>query len=530
MMPIAEELTIDVDATAMAMAEAIFGNGVSVSNATYSGDDASSGIYSGGTNTAGDVLPSDSGVILSTGNAVDFTNSDGTTNTNQVANRTTDTVGGIDGDTDFDGLAGGANTFDAAFLEVEFEATGNLLTIDFVIASEEYPEYISSQFNDLVGVWVNGVQATVTVGDGSASVGNINGDVTENIYNDNLNDQFNTEMDGFTVTLTFVAPVQAGTNTLKIGVADVADAQYDTNLLIAGDSVQTVIVAQDDSFDAGVGITKTINVLDNDSSDAPGILTVTHINGEEVFAGDTVELATGQFITLNANGTFEVTADTDVETVYFNYTVEDSNGETDTALVQLNQIIPCFTPGTLINTPNGATLVENLRAGDIVLTADNGPQPIRWMGQKSVAATGDMTPVRIAKGTLGCDADLLVSPQHRVLISGSWAELMFGESEVLVKAKDLINDQTIRRCRASDTVTYIHILFDQHQLVTSNGILTESYHIGPHTMAGFDAATQAEIHALFPELTVATYDSYMAAARLSLKPFEARALAKSLSL
>lgn len=529
-MPIAEELTIDTSANALAMANAIFGNGVNVTSASYSGDANSSGIFSGGTTTAGDVVPSDSGVILSTGNATDFTNSDGTTNTNQVANRTTNTTDGIDGDTDFDSLANGANTFDASFLEINFTATGNLMTIDFVIASEEYPEYISSQFNDIVGVWVNGIQATVTVGDGSASVGNINGDVTQNIYNDNQSDQFNTEMDGFTVTLTFVAPVQPGNNTLKIGVADVADAQYDTNLLIAGDSVQTTIVAQDDSFDLGVGITKTINALGNDSSDAPGILTITHINGQQVFEGDTITLATGQAITLNENGTFEVTGDTDVETVYFNYTVEDSNGETDTALVELNQIIPCFTPGALIDTPTGRVAVETLRTGDMVLTADHGPQPIRWIGQKTVPAIGDMTPVRIAADTLGCDADLLVSPQHRVLISGSWAELMFGESEVLVKAKDLINDQTIRRCHASDSVTYIHILFDQHQLVTSNGILTESYHIGPHTMAGFDAETQAEIHALFPELTAATYDSFMAAARLSLKPYEARVLAKSLSL
>ena len=87
---------------------------------------------------------------------------------------------------------------------------GDLITIDFVLASEEYPEFVGTQFNDVVGVWVNGVEAQVTIGDGSASIGNINGGTTENIHLDNTGDQYNTEMDGFTVTLTFVAPVNSG--------------------------------------------------------------------------------------------------------------------------------------------------------------------------------------------------------------------------------------------------------------------------------------------------------------------------------
>ncbi len=113
----------------------------------------------------------------------------------------------------------------------------------------------------MVGVWVNGVQAEVTIGDGSASVGNINQNQTQNIYVDHTADQYNTEMDGFTVTQTFTAPVNAGDiNSIKIGVADVSDSSYDTNLLIAGGSVQTAFVAQDDSLDTGLNTNQTQDV------------------------------------------------------------------------------------------------------------------------------------------------------------------------------------------------------------------------------------------------------------------------------
>ena len=88
-------------------------------------------------------------------------------------------------------------------------------------SSEEYLEYVGTGFNDAVGVWVNGVKATLTVGTGDISINNINPGSNGNLYVDNANDGFNTEMDGFTVTLTLKAPVNAGqVNTIKIGIAD----------------------------------------------------------------------------------------------------------------------------------------------------------------------------------------------------------------------------------------------------------------------------------------------------------------------
>ncbi len=496
-MPTATELPIDTTATAGAMADEIFGSGIIVNSASYSGDANSSGIYTNGDSVSDAATPGDSGVILSTGNATDFTNSDGSTNTNQSTSTSTNTAG-IDADSDFNALANG-NTFDASFLEVNFTPDGDTITIDFVLSSEEYPEYNSSQFNDVVGVWVNGVQATVSIGNGDASIGNINGGVTQNIYNDNTTDAFNTEMDGFTVTLTFVAPVNPGVpNTLKIGVADVADAKYDTNLLIAGGSVQSTIVAQDDAVFVGNNDTKIVDVLANDSSTA-GTLSVTHINGTAVVAGDTVTLATGQQITLNADGTFTVVGDGDAETVYFNYGIEDSNGNTDSGLVEVQQV-PCFVAGTWIDTVEGPCLIETLQAGAQILTRDAGVQTLRWIGRRTVRATGPNRPIRIKAGQFGATKDLLLSPQHQVLIGGWWAELFFGEDEVLVKAKTLVNDKTVRLDDELSQVTYLHMLFDDHQIVTANGVDCESYLPGPMTMFGFEPDTQAEILRLFPQL------------------------------
>ncbi|UWQ85176.1 Hint domain-containing protein [Leisingera caerulea] len=522
-MATATELNVDTNATAQQMAEEIFGDGVTVTTATYSGDALSSGIYSGADTTTPGVAPADSGVILSTGYARDFTNSDGTTNTNQRADTTTNTSG-VDGDADFNTLAG-TQTYDASILEFEFVPDGDTLTIDFVLSSEEYPEFVNSQYNDVVGVWVNGVEAQVSIGDGTASIGNIN-DGTENIYVDNTGDSFNTEMDGFTITLTFVAPVNAGeVNTLKIGVADTSDVAYDTNLLIAGGSVQTAVVAQDDQEDIAIGKTRVIDVLENDSTAAGGTLSITHINDQQVAAGDTVTLTTGQQITLNADGTLTVVTDGDLETVYFNYTADNGEGNSDTGLVEINQTVPCFLRGTMIRVPGGEIAVEDLRPGMEVLTCDNGPQVLLWTGSRRTACTPDTAPIRFAPDSCGNDRDLYVSPQHRMVVSGAMAELLFGETEVLVKAKDLVNDRTVRPALELEEAEYYHLLFGSHQILWANGALSESYQPGPETAAGFDAGTQAEIRDLFPDLCAETGRGCGNAARLSLRSYEARVIA-----
>jgi hypothetical protein len=525
-MAIATELPVNTGATALDMANEIFGAGITVNSATYSGAGASSGIFTNGDTISSGVTPSDSGVILSTGNAVDFTNNSGTTNTNTSGGTSTNTTG-INNDADFNAVSGGA-TYDASFLEIDFTPSGSVFTIDFVLSSEEFPEYNAS-YNDVIGVWVNGVEATVNIGNGTAAVSNITPNNSPDLYNDNTADQYNTEMDGFTVTLTFTAPVNVGeVNTIKIGVADGGDSSYDTNLLIAGGSAQTVIVAEDDVATV-YNNAENIDVLANDSTTSGGTLEITQINSVPVVAGDTVVLSNGQTVTLNADGTLHISANGATETIYFNYTISDGQGNADTGLVQVNNVtLPCFVAGTMILTSTGLRAVETLAVGDMILTQDNGLQAIRWIGNKSVTAKGALAPIRISKGTLGTTADLLVSPQHKILVSGQMAELLFAHDEVLVSAKNLLNDQTIRQQDHDGDVHYFHLLFDRHELIWSNGILTESYHPGPETMDGFDLAAQTEILRLFPELDPHTGTGYGPTARPALSTFETRVLAQML--
>ena len=220
-MPIASELPVDTSASAAQMADAMFGSGITVLNASYTGAKDASGIYSDGDTVASEITPSDTGVILSTGNVTDVTNSSGDVNT---SSRTT-TRHGEAGDSDLTDLAG-MQTYDAAVFEANFIPAGSTLTMQFVFSSEEYLEYVNKGFNDAVGVWVNGEQAELTIGSGDISIDNINDGSNQDLYVDNNqhDDTYNTEMDGFTITLTLTAPVKPGqVNSIKIGIADAGD-------------------------------------------------------------------------------------------------------------------------------------------------------------------------------------------------------------------------------------------------------------------------------------------------------------------
>jgi hypothetical protein len=196
---------------------------------------------------------------------------------------------------------------------------------------------------------------------------------------------------------------------------------------------------------------------------------------------------------------------------------------------EIETIIPCFTPGTLIATDRGEVPVETLRPGDLVVTRDNGLQPIRWVGRKDLSfaqlvARPALRPVRIAAGAMGLAAparDMFVSPQHRVLFEGPWAEMLFGEPEVLVAATHLVGrpgvDQPVVR-----GVSYIHLMLDRHEVILSDGLWTESFQPAARMVAAMDADRAAEILALFPDLP--QVETAFPAARPTLKAHEARVL------
>ncbi|EAQ01548.1 type I secretion target repeat protein, partial [Pseudooceanicola batsensis HTCC2597] len=174
---------------------------------------------------------------------------------------------------------------------------------------------------------------------------------------------------------------------------------------------------------------------------------------------------------------------------------------------EIEKVIPCFTPGTLIATPRGEVAVETLREGDRVITRDNGIQEIRWFGHKDLSGREllqkeHLKPVLIQKGSLGYglpERDMLVSPNHRVLVNNDKTALYFEEREVLVAAKHLTGLAGVSRVDTMKTA-YIHFMFDQHEVILSDGSWTESFQPGHQTLDGLGNAQRQEILELFPEL------------------------------
>lgn len=211
----------------------------------------------------------------------------------------------------------------------------------------------------------------------------------------------------------------------------------------------------------------------------------------------------------------------------------DSNGVVTHTLnfSEIERVI-CFTPGTRIATPMGTVPVESLRAGDRVITRDNGIRQISWIGQKrldpaALAVAPALAPVLIRRGALGADMpdrDMMVSPQHRMLVSHELAEVMFGEREVLVAARHLTGLDGVDVAMPLDGITYLHVMFENHEVILADGAWSESFQPGDYSLRGVESAQRDELLALFPELAnVAGLASYQAA-RMSLKAHEARLL------
>lgn len=143
-----------------------------------------------------------------------------------------------------------------------------------------------------------------------------------------------------------------------------------------------------------------------------------------------------------------------------------------------------FTRGTRITMANGLQMpVEQLAAGDRVLTRDHGPQPVRWTGKQTVRAEGSNASVVIARNALNNAEDLTLSPDHRLFIYQRRDAIGVGRAELLVRARHLVNDKTIWRDRGAH-VDYFHLLFDAHEIIYVEGIPAESLLVSPEVMAG----------------------------------------------
>ncbi|CUI79270.1 hypothetical protein TA5114_02658 [Cognatishimia activa] len=188
----------------------------------------------------------------------------------------------------------------------------------------------------------------------------------------------------------------------------------------------------------------------------------------------------------------------------------------------------CFAQDSQIATVSGERTVQTLLEGDRVITRDNGLQEIAWIGHKTLdsaalTAAPHLQPILIKAGSLGHnqpERDLMVSPNHRMLIANDANALLFDERETLVAAKHLVGKTGVERAAVS-SVSYYHILFENHEVVLGNGAWSESFQPGDYSVTTLTEEQRKEIFTLFPELEIEGALKEFAAARRSLDKKEA---------
>lgn len=180
-----------------------------------------------------------------------------------------------------------------------------------------------------------------------------------------------------------------------------------------------------------------------------------------------------------------------------------------------NTGVVCFAKGTMIRTVHGEVPVEKLLLGDRVITRDNGPKPIIWIGSRHVSVreleqNPKLKPIHVAPDLIGADAPLIVSPQHGLLLRNIDGE------EALIRATHLarLRGGKARVMRGCRQITYHHLMFEAHQIIFANGAPVESFYPGCHALWALSPSARAEITALFPALLGGGHDkSYGQTAR-----------------
>lgn len=324
------------------------------------------------------------------------------------------------------------------------------------------------------------------------------------------------------------------------------------------DDGETVVVGDNDQIDIEIDGGGTV-IVEADPDDDVDKFTVDFLDDTEsdrlvvklsTFSQDGLEINIKKYDPSDEivlEGAFDTFVDPD-DPDEFTFKYIGSDGATYTGLIRAKDggekdftdptmpiNIICFGDGTMIDTPRGRVKVEDLRPGDTVMTLDNGPQPLRWTGRRVVSAktlglSPWLGPVVIPAGTFGCsvpDQDLILSPNHRVMLLNWRAEILFGQAEVLAAAKYLDGLGAISTCRPGDPVAYNHLLFDRHEIVLANGLPCESLYPGPVALGALDDGALAEIRAIFPEVMDPDSDHGPPARRI-LRGFEAAMLVREI--
>lgn len=273
------------------------------------------------------------------------------------------------------------------------------------------------------------------------------------------------------------------------------------------------------AFTAGTGATVTlddtggsVDTLDDDDesnhviTDGAGLVS----NGTEVEAEslifvralDTGGTPTGPVITIYVFSKDGVTSDVwgfGTSAPIVSGTSYVKTGGSNIGSTPYTNIITCFAEGTLIKTNHGHVAVQDITVGQQIWTKDNGPQKVLWVATTKVRAKGAFAPVVFAPGSIGNARELVVSQHHRIMLNLPIAEVLFGSAEVFVAAKHLAGLPGIS-IREQDSILYTHFMFDRHQVVESDGALTESFFLSPLSVNALERHQREELLALFPSL------------------------------
>lgn len=233
------------------------------------------------------------------------------------------------------------------------------------------------------------------------------------------------------------------------------------------------------------------------------------VGGSFALVDDTGQVV--QLITLDENATAPIDgAAAGMEPTYIGTPASDESmettdgGQTYQAQSEENPgTIPCFAPGMMVDCPEGPRPVEDLAPGDEVLTLDNGPQPIIWASVRRQLYDGAdraKGPILIRAGALGGlpTEDLIVSPQHRLLIGGVQGAGL-SEQEVLAPAKAFLDLPKTRCMRGKRRATWHHFALERHEIVRVNGVWTETLLLGEMVLNGLTRRTRVGLAAKFPD-------------------------------
>lgn len=360
------------------LVDELVSEGITISNVTYTGADMAAGIFTGGTGIIGTDF--DSGIILSTGNIADVIGPNESSSTTTILNE--------DGDEDLSELAG-EKTYDATVLEFDFVPNEDLVSFQYVFASEEYQEFVYTSFNDVFGFFVNG-ENCATINDEPVSINTINngnpGDDTPAsnpdlyINNDDLNNPpRNTEMDGLTVVLTCQAEVTQGeTNHIKLAIADAGDRMWDANVFLKSGSFTTIeaadlAVTKIDSADpvqSGETLIYTISVTNNGPDPATNVVLTDTLP---------IEFTAATFSQASCSGSSSIvcdlgTLDPDQSTTVVITGTAQGDNEIITNIVTASATE--VDPDPSNNTASETTTIQASLSADLAVTKDGTPDEV----------------------------------------------------------------------------------------------------------------------------------------------------------